>query len=69
MAIKECQKKASRKWLEENSYKRTVTFFNNTFPVEEYEKAKQILNNQEISLNEFFRDKLKELIEKEERGK
>lgn len=67
MAMRECQKKANRKWLDENAYTRTVTFFNSSFPVEEYNKAKEILHSQGISINEFFKEKLQELINKEER--
>lgn len=65
MSLRDCQKKAIKKWNEANTYKRSITFFNNSFPIEKYNKAKEILDKQGISLNSFFKEKLQEVIDRE----
>lgn len=59
--IRESQKRAKKKWSEENIYKTTVTFYKKDFPKEDYEKVKKQLKREGISMNRFLSNKLKEL--------
>lgn len=60
--LSEARKRANRKWNSENSYVKTIRFYNARFPKEMFEKAKEEIAKMGMSQNEFFEQKLKELV-------